>query len=663
MANFKVLKSSFVSGELDPAAIGRVDTAIYAKSADKLRNVYVRPQGGAFRREGLEYIDSITGFNEGRLVPFEFNDEQTYMLVFTAGEFKVYRTDQNSVQATVSSSPVSGLSADIIKEMNWTQSADTLVLVHKDIQPISITRTSDTSWTAANISLTNIPTFAFGSLTTSTPAGSVTPDVKTGRVTVTGSGTTFTSLAVGQYINMPKGGRIFIRSIASDTELEGDVIVELAATSSVSSGVWEYESGYEDVISSSRGWARSVTFYKSRLVFGGLGSRPSTLLFSKIGEFFDFDRGTGLDDEAIDITLDDNKVNIINGLFPGRALQIFTTGGEYTIRSAINDALTPANVSSQLNSDTSHGSGNADSSIIKRTPRPVSVDGATVFAEKNGAVVRQFVYNDSEQSFAAPNISILSSQLISSPVAQDIRRASATNPADFLYLVNDDGTIAVLSSLREQDLLAWSLFDTQGSFEDVAVSGNEAYFIVKRTINSSEVRFLERLNALCFVDAAFSDSSVSPKTSWSGFSHLDGELCKIRGDGFILDDGTPASGAVTTTESIRTFEIGLNFSARVKDLPIELVVQGQSFAGEYKTPIFANILLHESRNIEVVYNNKTFKPPFRQFGSGVLDQPISLFSGWKKVYLGAIKRDPSVETTQSEPLEMNVLAVHYGVKI
>lgn len=583
MAKFRTFKSSFVSGELDPTVFGRVETEIYAKAAGRLRNVYVRPSGGAFRREGLEYIATTQGSAVARLVPFEFNDTQTYLLVFTAGQFQVFKTGSNTVQATVTSSPISTITSDMLKEMNWTQSADTLILVHKDLAPISITRTSDTSWTAATISLSNIPDFNFGS-------------------------------------------------------------------------------GAEDVISATRGWPRSVAFYKGRLVFGGLKSRPQTILMSKVADYFNFSEGTATATDAINITIDDDRVNIIHGIFPGRGLQIFTTGGEFTIRSELNEALTPTTVADQLFKETLHGSGNSRPSVVKRIPRPTSVDGATVFIESSGYVARQFVFNDVEQSFSAPNISILSSHLIRDPVAMDIRRSNSTHPSDYLYVVNGDGTCAVLSNLREQNLLAWSLFETEGTFEDVAVTGREAFFVVKRSINGSDVRYIEKLNPANTMDAS-KVSTASATTSWTGYAHLNGETVSIRGDDYILEDAAVSGGALTSSEAVAELEAGLSFAAKVTTLPLDMVVEGQRFIGEYKAPVFANVLLYQSRNIIVNYNDKRYVPTFSEFGDNVLDEPISLYDGWKKIYLGGVNRDIEVEITQDDPLEFNVLAVHFAVRI
>ena len=305
MAKIRTLQASYVAGEFDPTLLGRSDIDDYANGADKLRNVYVRPQGGAFRREGLEYYATVNNSDEARIIPFQFNDVQTYVLVFTAGRMDVYRTDNKTLQATVTSSPVSNLTNDILNEIYWTQSADTLLLFHKDLEPIKITRTGHTSWTATNITFENVPPFAFGSLTITNPSGHITPDVTTGIVNVSATSTPFTSDHVGQFINTPKGGRIYITEFVSSSEINGVVRIELEGTGHISD--WELETGYEPVMSATRGWPRSGTFHKSRLVLGGLSQRPQTILMSKIGDFFNFDIGEGLDDESIDVTIDDTR--------------------------------------------------------------------------------------------------------------------------------------------------------------------------------------------------------------------------------------------------------------------------------------------------------------------------------------------------------------------
>ena len=661
MSKIRTIQASYVAGEFDPTLLGRVDIDDYSKGADKLRNVYVRPQGGAFRREGCEFYAQVNGDNKARIIRFQFSDAQTYILLFTAGRMDVYRTDIKTLQATVTSSPISNLTDDILDEINWTQSADTLLLFHKDLETIKITRTSHTTWTAVAAGFTNIPPHAFGDLTLTNPAGTITADVTSGIVTVTASGTPFLASHVGQFINTVKGGRIYITAQTSTSVIEGVIRIELEGTDPINTGDWELEIGYEDVISATRGWPRSGTFHKSRLVLGGLGERPQTVLMSKIGFFFDFDIGEGLPDEAINITIDDDQVNIIRGVHSGRALSIFTSGGEFTISSDLNSALTPTSVADQLSKETRHGSSRI---------RPVSVDGAIIFVERedpgdtgSGRIVRQFVFNEAEQSFNSPNISIFSQHLISNPIAMDIRSSTEGHPSNYLYMVNDNGTCAVLNSLREQDLLAWSLFETQGFFEDVAVSGNKTFFIVKRSVDGVDVRFLEVLNTDNKLDGSITASSGSPTTAWSGFDHLDGEAVKIIGDSFILESETPSSGAITSSESVIALEAGFSFLARIRHLPLSVVIEGQAWAGEFKNPVFANVRVFESRDFIVIHGDQISKPTLQEFATEASEADATLYTKWKKVYIGGVNREVLVEITQEEPLDLNVLATHFAVRV
>lgn len=688
MVQVRTYQTAFVGGELASTVLGRIDKEFFTKGAEEARNVYVMAEGGLARREGLQFIDATTTSQIGRLVSFEFNDIQEYLLVFTPGEFKVYKNDV--LQTTVTASPISTLTAAIIDEMNFTQSADVLILVHKDLQPIEISRTSDTVWTGASITFANIPTFDFGS-------------------------------------------------------------------------------GAEPVISVARGWPRSVVFHGGRLWLGGLGSRPQTILASKVGDFFDLDEGTALDDEALNITIDDDRVNAIRNLFSGRTLQVYTSGGEFSIQSQLGDPISPSKIAQQLNKATLHGSS---------TVRPVSTDGATIFIERGGHVVRQFIFNDFEQSFNSLDVSVLSSHIIREPTRMAVRTSIEDFPTDYVYLINNDGTCPVFVSSRDQDLRAWTLFETTGDFEDVIVVDKDVYFIVKRTINGAAVRHIEKLNPLHFMDAStrqtnaaftngtfdddisgwtdistgtgsivhnstddrmsllggvsgvgIAEQSIASTTAvvntiradvsggsiavdigtgsglsdiatgtlavdiqseltftspggtvfisfknanddtreidnvellredWSELSHLEAETVKVRGDDFIFSDETVASGAIVSSSVARILEAGLNFAAKVTTVPLEANVGGLFQSGQFKRLVSANVRLYNSKDIVVQVDGIDHVPAFRQFGPSVLDQPIPLFTGWKKVYVGGVRRDSRVTITQSEPLEFILLLV------
>ena len=80
MARRVLEKNTFSTGELAPELWGRSDLSAYANGAARLRNVFIEPSGGVRRRPGIRLIDELDG--PVRLITFEFNTTQTYLLAF-----------------------------------------------------------------------------------------------------------------------------------------------------------------------------------------------------------------------------------------------------------------------------------------------------------------------------------------------------------------------------------------------------------------------------------------------------------------------------------------------------------------------------------------------------------------------------------------------------
>ncbi len=134
MTRIRDIKTTFTAGEVSSDLLGRGDLRAYENGALKLRNVFINPTGGVTRRSGLSYIDAAKG--EGRLIAFEFNTQQTYLLVVTNLSIDIYGGG-----VKVASLPAPWQTAQI-KQLAWTQSADTLLLTHPDTPPQKLTRTN-----------------------------------------------------------------------------------------------------------------------------------------------------------------------------------------------------------------------------------------------------------------------------------------------------------------------------------------------------------------------------------------------------------------------------------------------------------------------------------------------------------------------------------------
>ena len=82
------IQASFVRGEISPKLRGRVDIEAYGQAAADLTNWLVTPQGGVERRPGTIFVGPLRDETEaGRLVEFEFNEEQAYCVVINDATF------------------------------------------------------------------------------------------------------------------------------------------------------------------------------------------------------------------------------------------------------------------------------------------------------------------------------------------------------------------------------------------------------------------------------------------------------------------------------------------------------------------------------------------------------------------------------------------------
>ena len=485
------IQTNFTTGEIDPLLKSRIDIDQYYNSLEQARNVVIQPQGGITRRPGLQYVSTIPSAaapqSGCRLVPFEFSTTQSYMLLFVHNRMYIYKDKvlQTNINGTGNDYLVTTITSAMISTIDYAQSADTLIVVQEDMAPKKITRGANhTTWTIADITFEYTPKYAF-SLSTSNPAGTITPSAVDGNITLTASSSVFSSSNVDDYVEAVDGiGRARITRHVSGTSVEAIVEIPFFNTSAIANGSWLLEVDYVDAWSSTYGYPRTVTFHEGRLYFGGSKSRPNTIFASRVGRFFDFNPGEALDDDAIEVTLNTGQVNAVTGLFSGRDLQIFTKGGEFFLPQSDLDPITPSNV--VIQGATKRGS--------KEGIKPVGAESGTMFIQRSGKSLREFLFSDVELSYISNNISLLSSHLLVTPTDLALRKATSTDDGDLLLIVNTDGSLATYSILRGQNVIAPSLSSTDGSFINVAVDVDTVYFVIKRTVNSNTVYYVETWN-------------------------------------------------------------------------------------------------------------------------------------------------------------------------
>jgi hypothetical protein len=628
MARTNIIKTTFTSGEVTADLLGRGDLNAYDNGALKLRNVFIQPTGGVVRRAGLRYIDTALG--AGRMIAFEFNSEQTYLLVLTHNKLSVYAGDSLEISLNAP------WAEQDIANICWTQSADTLLITHPDYVPRKLVRSGTGQWSIIDWvyyvdgGRIRQPMYKFADSTMT-----LTPSAVSGTITLTASAPVFVAGHQGTRLRLVNR-EVIIQTVSSPTVVTATTVENLVNTQATID--WE-----EQAFSAVRGYPVTAAFHQDRLVIGGSRDLPNRLWFSQTGDLFNFYLGTGLDSEAIEFGIFSDQVNAIRGIFSGRHLQVFTSGSEWMVTG---DPLTPANV--QIKRQTRVGS------TTNRYIPPIDVDGATLFVARNGQELREFIYTDIEQAYRSTDLALLSRHIIATPIDQDFDQRRR-----LLFLVRTDGKFATLTVYRAEAVAAWTLHETDGEVKSVSVVGDNVYLLVKR----GTAYHIELLDDSVALDSALVGQSASPVAIWTGLSHLNSRTVSIVADGKIVPSQTVTSGQINLGYAAHSLQVGLPFTHIIEPLP-PANISGVGYSKAVRL-VEASFRLLNTSALTLDTGRGLRDIALRQLGEdSVLDAPPPLFSGDIKVRAYGWKNDtskPLWRIEQDAPLPFALLAVQAEV--
>lgn len=650
-----IIQNDFTHGELDPRLYSRTDIELYHKTGKRLRNVVILPQGGARRRFGTVFVDSSTATTaQYNLKAFVYEEGISYVLVFTNLQLKIYKKSTNTLVATLETI---WAGADVA-DLKVTQTFNQMIIVHPSYQPYELSRDEDdATWNLTAITFKIFPsydfkrnydavTFTLGSkvfnITTTLESSSplFTPDYVGGIFIAQGAGDDFEV--------QPGVGRI----VSYNSTTSVDILINSAFSGTTYVGVNTFLG--EPAWSATFGWPRTAAFYEGRLWFGGSQSLPETLFGSASNDYFNFDIGTGQDDDAIQVTLATSSINIIKGLVSSEVLQIFTGSGAFIPPQLDESPLKPTSIS--VRRQPSNGMTEVD---------PVILDNRTIYIAKGGKRVLGFEpVADNGVRYVSPDVGIISAHLIRNPVDMAVLQNSDSDDASYLYLVNGDGTLAVYQSLQEQNVSAWTLQDTAGLFKRVAAVEDEIYAIIERTINDVPVTYIERLTFDAYTDSAKKVTFGDPTTHITGLSHLNNQEVRVRADGYVLANQFVIDGEITIERPSIEVEVGLNWVPIIETIPVDVPTPQGPITYIPKRVIRYFIDFYNSLG---VYVDGTLIP-YLEFGDMVLDEPPEVKSGiyeFKKIGLDGKgwQRRQTCTLTQNDPLDMTILGVGYEIEV
>ena len=385
MARVAAQLTNFTAGELSPRLDGRNDLAKYSAGCATVENMVIYPHGAAARRPGTQFVASVkTPANKTRIIPFEFNTEQTYILELGNNYMRFYR-NQGQIQSSGSPYEISTpYTTAQIFDLKFAQSADIMYITHPSHQTRTLSRTGHTSWSLDVVNFTNGP-FLDTNISTTTLTASGT----SGSVTITASANVFVSTDVGRQVRIG-GGYSAITGFTNATTVTVTTSTNFANTNA--STDWSL-----GAFSTTTGFPACVSFFEQRLVFAATINNPQTVYFSKSGDYENMDAnigGTVADDDAIVYTIASNQVNSIRFMTSARTLIIGTAGGEFVVSGGgDNNAITPTNI--MIKKQSNHGAANVDG---------ISVGNATLFLQRAKRKIRELAYNFDVDGYTAPDL-------------------------------------------------------------------------------------------------------------------------------------------------------------------------------------------------------------------------------------------------------------------
>ena len=233
--------------------------------------------------------------------------------------------------------------------------------------------------------------------------------------------------------------------------------------------------------------ALSCVYQQRQNYFASL-SKPLTVWGSRPKLFSDFSSTElQLDNESYEFDIDSPSVAPIQHVVLSRGGILLMTQVSVWLFNGGNGGvgITPSNA--LADPQTYNG-------VSLLNPIPIGAD--ILFSEGRGYAVRMLSYNEISKVYSGQDQSILSSHLFGK--GKTIKSwAYQESPYKVVWSVREDGKLLAFTSVKEQEVFAWTQGQTRGLFKDVINIregiNDRVYFVVQRYIQGRLTKMIERM--------------------------------------------------------------------------------------------------------------------------------------------------------------------------
>ena len=556
---------SFSGGEIAPYLYARTDQQRYETSVRTLRNFISMRHGGATNRPGTQYVYTTqNGGNQVRLIPFIFNETglgQSYVLEFGNEYIAFY---QNGGVITSGGLPykISSpyLQADLAT-LKFAECNDIITIVHPNYPPYELKRIAATNWTltqivfgATIVAPVMISGDSFPPVTTLynvTAISATGEEGPAGHCFFNAAPTSAAPLLVSWepvtgavsyrvYRSTGNGSALgFIGAITGTSFSDPNITPDYTNTQPFASVTFDSANNYPSV----------VGFAQQRRVFAATNNNPVGFWMSMTGLFYNFNtHPIPSASDAITGSLAGDELNSIQAILELKFPIALTTGTELYLQGDGSGVLAPGAVNASVQSQ--YGCNSL---------RPIKVGDVVLFNQALGSFIRDLAFDFAIDGYRGNDITIFSSHLFEN--YQIVDWAYQKVPDSIIWAVRSDGTLLGLTYVREQQILAWHRHDfTNGTVENVCcIPENGVYSLylsIKRTINGSTVRYIERLSSRLWTDIRDA-TYLDCYSSYNGVNSQSITMALSSPTGTFIQDGTAYQQSLTLTSNGAFFTSGM----------------------------------------------------------------------------------------------------------
>lgn len=300
------------------------------------------------------------------------------------------------------------------------------------------------------------------------------------------------------------GDQIFIAGCTGMTEINEGVYVVCSIVSSNSfkiqldsSGFSSYAEGQDGgtfvpvvpLFNQSGDYPACCALFGQRLYLGGSNNHPLRLNGSVVSDFERFISCPSLDDYAVQYDIAAGNRDRIRWLVGQKALLIGTPGGIFKATGA------------STNEPITHSSINITQEVFTGVANihPVLAGDSVLWVTRSAKIVRMLQYIWEQDKWTYPDMTRLARHIT---IGEDednsgiVQAAFQREPYPIVWCLRNDGQLLGMTHESQEQVYAWFRVPTDGEIESFSIISqdngeDEIMIIVKRTIDGSDVRYVE----------------------------------------------------------------------------------------------------------------------------------------------------------------------------